>query len=234
MTCKELRLYFEDPLRRDDEFGPEAAHLAHCSDCARFVETQRGLAAGLRLICESVPRFPAALDEAVLSNYRRQVASAAVPFRSAAARPQWASLGWSVAAVAAVIMVTALLSLPGRRPLVQTESREPAIVSRAPSAHTESTTAAIKAEPVHSAENRTLQRPAMKPGIMREHPVAADFRSLIYCDELSCGGLLAVIRIRLPASDVALTPASNSASDTVLADVLVGSDGIARGIRIVQ
>jgi hypothetical protein len=142
-------------------------------------------------------------------------------------------LGWSVAALAAVIVVTALLSLPGRRPLVQTESHEPAIVSTSPSAHTPSTTA-IKTEPVHSAENRALQRPAMQPGIMREHPVAADFRSLIYCDELSCGGLLAVIRVQLPASDVAHTPASNSPSDTVLADVLVGSDGIARGIRIVQ
>lgn len=233
MSCEELRLYFEDPLRRDDEFRPEAEHLAHCADCARFVETQRELGAGLRLIRESVPRFPAALDVAVLANYRRQVASAAGPSRSAAARRQWASLGWSVAAVAAVIVVTALLSLPGRRPLVQTESHEPAIVSPSPSAHTQSTTA-IKTEPVHSAENRALQRPAMQPGIMREHSGAADFRSLIYCDELSCGGPLAVIRVQLPASDVALTPASNSGTDTVLADVLVGSDGIARGIRIVQ
>jgi hypothetical protein len=69
---------------------------------------------------------------------------------------------------------------------------------------------------------------------MRKQPVAADFRSLMYCDELSCGGLLTVVRVEVPASDVALTPASNSASDMVVADVLVGSDGIARGIRIVQ
>jgi len=29
MTCHQLRLYFEDPLRMDAEFPGEAEHLAH-------------------------------------------------------------------------------------------------------------------------------------------------------------------------------------------------------------
>ena len=61
-----------------------------------------------------------------------------------------------------------------------------------------------------------------------------DFRSLMYCDELSCSGPMEVIRMQLPASDLLFAPGSNSANGTVLADVLVGPDGIARGIRIVQ
>jgi hypothetical protein len=55
----------------------------------------------------------------------------------------------------------------------------------------------------------------------------------MYCDELSCGGAMDVIRVQLPASTAALAPALSSGGP-VFADVLVGSDGIARGIRVVE
>ena len=75
MTCHELRLCFESPLSMDAEFPGEAEHLAHCSECARFVEARHELGAGLRLVRESAPEPSAALEAAVLANYRRQITS---------------------------------------------------------------------------------------------------------------------------------------------------------------
>jgi hypothetical protein len=60
------------------------------------------------------------------------------------------------------------------------------------------------------------------------------FRSLIYCDELSCGGAMDVVRIQLQPSNAGLVAAASQSSNVVSADVLVGADGIARGIRIVR
>ena len=56
MTCHELRLYFEDPLRMDAELPCAAEHLAHCAECARFVEARHELGAGLRLRSRVSPR----------------------------------------------------------------------------------------------------------------------------------------------------------------------------------
>ncbi|MGA8441532.1 MAG: hypothetical protein WB762_23595 [Candidatus Sulfotelmatobacter sp.] len=43
-----------------------------------------------------------------------------------------------------------------------------------------------------------------------------------------------LIRVQLPASAAAFQPAAGSPDGAIYADVLVGSDGIARGIRVVQ
>jgi hypothetical protein len=43
-----------------------------------------------------------------------------------------------------------------------------------------------------------------------------------------------LIRVQLPSSAVAFEPAAALPYGAIYADVLVGSDGIARGIRVVQ
>jgi hypothetical protein len=43
-----------------------------------------------------------------------------------------------------------------------------------------------------------------------------------------------VIRVQLPPSAAAFEAAANSANGAIYADVLVGPDGVARGIRVVQ
>jgi hypothetical protein len=59
------------------------------------------------------------------------------------------------------------------------------------------------------------------------------FRSLMYCDALSCPGDMDMIRVQLPASAMARqVPGFIQTSGSVTADVLVGPDGIARGIRL--
>jgi hypothetical protein len=56
----------------------------------------------------------------------------------------------------------------------------------------------------------------------------------MYCDQLSCAEAMEVIRVQLPTSIAGLTPGSTPTDGMVFADVLVGPDGIARGIRIVE
>ena len=43
-----------------------------------------------------------------------------------------------------------------------------------------------------------------------------------------------LIRVQLPSSAAAFDPAAGSSDGAIYADVLVGADGIARGIRVVQ
>jgi hypothetical protein len=64
--------------------------------------------------------------------------------------------------------------------------------------------------------------------------VPEGFRSLMYCDELSCNGGMEVVRVQLPSPAAGFMPASASGNRAVSADVLVGADGFARGIRIVH
>ncbi len=62
-------------------------------------------------------------------------------------------------------------------------------------------------------------------------PLPPGFASLMYCDEMSCTGQMEVIRVELPPP---VTPTAGPAAAPVMAEMLVGADGIARGIRIVQ
>jgi hypothetical protein len=106
MTCHELRLYFEDPLRMDAEFPREAEHLARCTECARFAEARRNLGDGLRLVRESAPKPSATLEAAVLVNYRRRVTGDPPLLWSRTRR--YTVLCWAAAA-AAVLALSAVL-----------------------------------------------------------------------------------------------------------------------------
>ena len=233
MTCQELRLYFEDPLRQDDELRSELEHLAHCTDCARFVEAQRELGNSLRLVREAAPKLPATLDAAVLAGYRRHSGERPRPVVANPRRQWFALLRWGAVA-AAVILAAVLFYRSERRP--EHTAAAPEIAAPVTAAPATATTA----PPEHHSAPKQL-RPASTP----RHPapsgsaqVAASalppgFRSLMYCDELSCSDAMEVIRVQLPSSAMTLAPAAR-AGGPVFADVLVGSDGIARGIRVVE
>jgi len=233
MTCHELRLHFEDPLRPDAEYRPEAEHLAHCPECARFVESRLQLGAGLRQLRASAAQTSSTLDAAVLANYRRQIAHRSSSLYS---KPRSMALAGLIAAAAVLAFSGTFLLHSSRNP--------------------------EHAASVHSApQQSSLAEPIAKIGAMQPSPVAKlahpakatqphpgrtspseatqqlstpeEFRSLMYCDPLSCSGAMELIRVQLPPA-AAFDLASDSVPEPVYADVLVGSDGIARGIRIVQ
>ena len=242
MTCHELRLYFEDPLRMDAEFPGEAEHLAHCTECARLVEARRELGAGLRLVRESAPEPSEALKAAVLANYRRRITGDPTLGRSRTRR--FTVVAWTTAA-AVLALAGALLLHPARR-LETSNSKLVASNSKIESAQrpiAETGTSEKGANRVpwtNSASSpKTRLRPARQPRrapkvATTKSPASEDFRSLMYCDVLSCGGAMQLIRVQLPSSAAAFEPAAAPPYGAIYADVLVGSDGIARGIRVVR
>ncbi len=232
MTCEELRLYVQDAIRLDGEFRVDPEHLVQCAACAQFVEAQRKLGAGLRLMRQSVPQLPASLDAVVLANYRRHIRDYESAARSTPWQRRFIILSWSAAATA-LVLFAALVFFSERRSVI-------------PGAQTHAQNLSAGSTPVTA--NKTAVHPR-SPNSRASHPPrperqalsvatldspSAGFRSLMYCDELSCGGAMEVIRLQLPSSAAALAPAAGSTNGPVLADVLVGADGIVRGIRIVE
>jgi hypothetical protein len=65
-------------------------------------------------------------------------------------------------------------------------------------------------------------------------PQPDGFSSLMYCDPLSCPEAMEIIRVQLPTSGTGPARGPASTYGMVVAEVIVGSDGIARGIRIVE
>lgn len=239
MTCQQLRLYFGDPLQRDAERRLEAElvvhdHLAHCSDCASFVEVQRELGTGLRLTREAVPTVPASLDDAALANYRKQIAERPGLASAGQRRHRFAVLCWSGAV--AIVLASGILLFHGRKAV--TTITQPRLAQSARAAQRPLTAAVAarvsKPKVLNPAVHRALRQTSVPSVTMLANPVPAAFRSLMYCDELSCGGTLDVIRVALPSSVTALAAASTSTNGVVFADVLVGPDGIARGIWILE
>jgi len=242
MTCHEVRLYFEDPLRFDADFTGEAEHLARCPECARFVEARRELRAGLHLLRDSVPQAPATLDAAVLTSYRRQIANGATGVRRAS-RKSRIVLAWGAAA--ALIALAASIAVYSSR---ENERRSAQIaVQKITVAESNAANAANGLSSTKPALSKTKIVPSKKA--LRPHPAHAEhsastmatadnrapemFRSLMYCDPLSCGESMQVIRVQLPSS-AAFDPAATAAGEAIYADVLVGPDGVARGIHVLQ
>ncbi|HKD04215.1 MAG TPA: hypothetical protein VKB77_17375 [Terriglobales bacterium] len=230
MTCHELRLFFDDPMRQDDELRAELEHLAHCVDCARFVAAQRELGNSLRLVREAVPQLPAALDAAVLTGYRRHLGGQHRAVVQVRGKRSLALLRWGAAAAAILLTAALLYRLEHRAEptAVRTLVSPPAVTVPA-----RVTAQVAKDLPGTRRTRRTATDRHTVPSASAAavNALPAGFRSLMFCDELSCGEALEVIRVQLPSSAGALAA---SGGQPVFADVLVGPDGIARGIRVVE
>ncbi len=245
MTCQELHNYFDGDLRVDTGRLSDlelAEHIATCFPCNRFVEEQRELEEHLRVVRDSAPPVPASLDDAVVANYRSFLLE-----RSCLAKPTpltrricpRAALGWTAAVAFAVVVACGgmLLFIPRQHLWVDrpgtvrqsiatqaqgTENRETAqtqiITRKAPKSHGDSGKRANHSALLAEGDNSFPTR----------------FQSLMYCDQISCPEAMEVIRLRLPSPVMGLTPTSARMGGAVSADVLVGPDGIARGIRVVE
>jgi hypothetical protein len=237
MTCHELRLYFEDPLRTDAEFPGTAEHLAHCAECARFIQTRHELGAGLRLVRESAPEPSEALKASVLANYRAQISGGDRTLVRSRTR-RFTVVAWTTATAAVLALAGALLLHPARRLETSNSKIEP---RQPPIAETGTFEKGANRVPwINVASSPKTRRHAARqtrraPQVATtKSPSSEDFRSLMYCDALSCGGTMQLIRVQLPSSAAAFEPAAAAPYGGIYADVLVGSDGIARGIRVVQ
>ena len=236
MTCHELRLYFEDPLRMDAGLPCEAEHLAHCSECARFVEARHELGARLRLVRDSAPEPSAALQTAVLANYRRRI-TVDPPFVRSRTR-RFTAVCWATAAAAVLALTAVLLLHPARRletSNLKIETAQPPMAQPGTSEKGANRVSWKDAASSPKTRPRSARQPRRAPPVApTKSPAFKDFRGLMYCDALSCGGAMQLIRVQLRSWAAAFEPAAATAEGAIYADVLVGSDGIARGIHVVQ
>jgi len=244
MTCQEIHAYFGDPQQlaggRPHDSAEIAEHTLSCTDCSRFVEAQRQLGTALRLTRQRVPQLSASVDVAVLANYRRR---ARKPRGSVASPPalrlrRFAILRWS-AALATVVLVALILSVPGRKSA--TTIPQPASTARQAASQLEngsrrdpSLSPETKRKLTHAVAFPTRRGPSAPSAALPGSRFPAGFRSLMYCDELSCAEAMQMIRVQLPSATAVFLPSSAQTDGAVFADVLVGPDGIARGIRIVD
>src|SRR5215467_4970882 len=243
MTCEDLRMYFGDHWH-DEVVGADrgiiAEHIATCADCARFAANQKELASSLQMVRESTSGATESLDAAVLRNYRQYVAERS---QSIPARSRWLGSGlrWAWVPVAAAILV-GVVWLSSTRKAV-TVSTAPARVELSGTASVQKSTNTTPAEPVAAqAKRRLTKAPRREPSYSEDtrtplpgraaRSLPDGFRSLMYCDALSCSEGMDMIRVQL--SSVAMSRQTSGfvqTSGSVTADVIVGPDGVARGIR---
>jgi hypothetical protein len=245
MTCDEFHAYWEmhpdAAVRQQSNPGELSEHLSDCVACTRFMKEETEVGKCLLIMRSAAPHVPASLDASVRARYRAFVrdqsrASRAHPL------PVWAplrgalrcALAFGFAAVVAYGGV--LLLFPRQASRIERHiTKQPTIASR--TALPVSKEKVVRPGPTPKrrrsiAASRQKSGPPWVTGQDAELPTS--FQSLMYCDPFSCSGAMDVIRLRLPSPVFGTTPSSGGVGSRVSAEVLVGPDGIARGIRVVE
>jgi hypothetical protein len=247
MNCKELHVYWEtDPyaaisLRQDSVALAE--HVSRCSDCNRFVEEQKELAKCLRLVRDSAATTSASVDSSVLARYRdylseRSHSSMPVPLTRQIHLRE--ALGFGLALAFAVVVAYGAMHLliPPRRNWVDRKAaaRQPMVAPQTPAIADKQSAVAQKSISAQPKSIVASTKHRKRPTALAEQDssVPIKFQSLMYCDPISCPGTMDIIRVQLPSPVFGMMPGSAPANGFVAADVLVGPDGVARGIRLVE
>jgi hypothetical protein len=237
MTCREFRDHCDDasPLSVGSRDGETmfVRHLASCSDCSEFIRAREALTADLQVLRASAPGISSRMDAAVLVGYRGHLAGSS-KVRNRAWLPRF---GWALRFAVLLMLAAGLVLL--HKKTIRTSDRPAKSAIRTVAAQPVATANELAAETQqlkHTKAGKGAKRtePVAEPAAesaAANNPLPAGFSTLMYCDQLTCASGLEVIRVQMPPL-VGLTLASAPAP--VYADVLVGSDGIARGIRVVQ
>jgi hypothetical protein len=255
MNCKRFEIAAIE-LARDPsaEVGEQArAHLQSCPECAAALADQRSLTSGLRALnwntrsVSAPPRVEAELRAA----FRKAATSS--PITSPA--PATAKFRFRLAFAAAAVVVIAAgafyvrerfarTSLPAssREAVVQDGARrdmDPPLVGEGKDQQEESLS---PAQPVSSSDERS--KASRRAGHPRENGTRSesseagmDFVPVIYGSDLTPleGGQ--ILRVRLSRSALAslgLPVNVEHPDETLMADVMLGEDGLARSIRLVE
>lgn len=242
MTCQELNLRLDDFVRKALEQSDRdsvAEHLSSCAACRRLFEERAELETNLQFVRDGVAKPSEALDARVLANFRQLMSVRTSASIWTFSRP--AILAWTGFAAAALLLGTALIAMrPKKTIATPTPSQTPQTVAASP----------VPPEPIKSPVVQAKQAvpprhiPKVRPQSAVERTSASaevvrllpeDFRRLMYCDALSCAQDMDMIRVQLPSTFVVRPGRGLSQpGGLVNADVLVGPDGIARGIRFEQ
>jgi hypothetical protein len=235
MNCQRLRQHTEnspDGAFFLDHLSAEIlAHIEGCFECKDFVQQRRELALGLLRIREASPEVPQSLNAAVLTAFRQHVT---IPRREHKPLPKRGRVAIysSSAALLVAAAVVAFLVLPGKKvaPNIQTlEAQQQIAVIPASKSDSQ-----VQIKEV-TAHKQVIKKSSPPPAISHDQSsFPSGFSSLMYCDQLSCAGDMEIVRVQLSPAMLGLPAIRTDAPGTIVADVLVGPDGIARGIRLEQ
>jgi hypothetical protein len=207
MTCQEF--WNTMPELEGEAGGEAAAHRRECTVCAAVLNNHGALAAGLRGVASEWGRLkaPGRVEGKLLAAFRGQAGLVALP----AARRWWSPvLAWTAAAV---VVAAAFLLFVGRE-------RQP----RTPDAPA-------------GAEAAVIDWSAVLPAEMAGEAGAGDFIPLPNADRLPQDEDLNVVRVEVPRSAMIALGYSvpeDRAAERVRADVVMGSDGLARAVRFLD
>ncbi len=248
MTCREFKhtaqsLTLWELSRSGDKQVLE--HAEACPQCGAWLDRQQTLAVEMQSLQEQTASREAGphVERELLqvfrqANLKTQPVAALRPAPIAFRLSRFFELG-SYAAVAAAVVVGLFL---GVRLLEQRTVTAPVQSQSIPAVSTS------PVQPVQIAANQTAQQPPIA-SLKREvaaHPVSqsrsnrrpsaaaasqsgddSDYVALMFCDPLICSSEPLVVRMELPV-------AGTGDTQTQVADVVVGDDGLVRAMRIVN
>lgn len=262
MTCREFmesaeELNLSELLRVGAENDPLTMHGRECSACGNWLYSQHSLAGAMQSLSAATAQRQASskVEQAVLQAFRTQgFAPKVIETTKPAAAPLWTLsrlfefgayaaiaaalivgvfLGWRIvrdrnenmrAQQAQTITTPANVSAPTATAGSNSQNIEQARKPEAPNLKRGDSTAGLRAAAVkQTPQPRVRTVPGAGDG--------ANYVALMLCDPLICSGDEHVIRMELPVTGVSSAEAS---SGTVLADVVIGEDGLVRGMRIVN
>jgi hypothetical protein len=252
MNCQQ----FDQIIVDLDRHAGAVDHARSCPRCALRLSDQRKLAVALHAVnvAASNKQAPAHVEDSLLRAFRARfdtsrpatVAQRASPRRSGA-------VAWRVWAVAAVVML--LLGLVAGWKLRPTAPVQP--VKLASSARSATNKKAEERTAGGNGETHTTSA-VVRHGVSRPHrtakygapshwvatpdetaptEVTTRFYPLPYGSGLDLDEGWGLVRVQVPwasLSSLGVPVSGGSADEMLTADVLVGQDGLARGIRFVQ
>ena len=246
MNCTEVRSYLESAAAKKTPPSEQPAevteHARHCPGCARLLGEDTELVRLLSLMRETTPAVSPSLDSAILTNFRERATRRSTPIRFFNPASSALTMLWRGAAAAAILATVAGLLIYRHVTLAAETIQPPPPVAVIQPPHPAITHAVIakaaaapkRNSPSHHAKQTEDARTAPPAPAEARSAFPPGFTGLMYCDPLSCGEPMEVIRMQLPRLPAGPTRSSPRTNDIVYADVLVGSDGVARGYRIVQ
>ena len=255
MNCSEFQ-HISHELARDRVEGREKiealAHTEECSRCAEYLQEERRLSLRLGFLSQvmQAQEAPAQLESVLMAAFREHAAQASenssIPLHAGPrfwAHQKFWVWGARAAALAAIFALVIGLESGNRVPSQAPSSA--ASNTQGPQAETAPVTSAVvkqhELNERHPAIQISKRGHAVVPGARapaHEETTLADssgFIPLVYCDELNCGTPGDVVRVELPASSLPIMGfASTNVTGPIRADVVVGEDGVARAIRLVD
>ena len=253
MNCSEFQ-HISHELARDRVEGRERiealAHTGECPRCAEYLDEERKLSLKLGFLSQALhsQEAPERLESALLTAFREHAArtdgNGSVPLHAGprfwARQKFW---GWGATAAALAAVIALAVGIYSRRspqsiaPTASVTSHAPAQENISP-AITPAQQAdspqqsAVRVRPRHSTTAQIRSAAADEGVTIADN---SGFVPLIYCDQLNCGTPAEVVRVEIPASSLPMMGLVNdNRSGPVRADVVVGEDGVARAIRLLD